>query len=152
MKYRPFLLSLIGLLLVSCTDGTVLHSYKSLPAEGWERCDTVCFDVPQQAKDINGTLFIGLRTTAHIGIQDIVLVVEQRLEAPAACRCDTIRYPLTDNEGYALAGGVNNHQYETQHLPIHLKKGQSGTIRIHHLMRHEVISGITEIGIKLFSP
>ena len=134
---------------IACTENTFFHSYKSLPAEGWERRDTICFDVPQQAEDIDGTLTIGLRTKANIGIQDVAIAVEQRLQAPAAYRCDTVRYPLTDAEGTALTGGINIHQYETQHLPLHLQKGQQGTIRIHHLMRRELIPGITDIGIRV---
>ena len=155
-KYRPLSSSIFIYLLLSslmsCTGGTVFHSYKPLPKEGWERRDTVCFDVPQQEKNIRGTLTVGLRTTANIGIQDIVLAVEQCDETGAICRCDTVRYPLTDAEGNALAGGVNIHQYETQHLPFLLRKGKSTSVRIHHLMRHEDISGITEVGIKIETP
>lgn len=135
--------------LTACTSDTLLHHYEPLPAEGWERCDTVCFDVPQQTEDLNGTLTIGLRTKANIGFQDVVLAVEQRDGKGAISRCDTVRYPLTDAEGEALTGGINIHQYETQHLPILLRKGKSTTIRIHHLMAREVISGITEVGIKI---
>ena len=149
MMRRTFLLPLIGLSLAACTDGTLFHSYKPLPKEGWERHDTVCFDLPTTEKDISGTLFVGLRTTVNVGYQDIVIAVEQHLEEPFAYRCDTIRYPLTDAEGFALSQGVNHHQYETQHLPFHMQKGQKGSVRIHHLMRHEVIPGITELGIKL---
>lgn len=138
-----------SLLFAACTEGTVLHSYKTLSAEGWERCDTVCFDLPKAVEDFNGTLTIGLRTIAYVGMQDIVLAVEQSGEATGVCRCDTIRYPLTDSKGDALAAGINNHQYETQHLPISMKKGQGGIVRIHHLMTPEVISGITEIGIRI---
>ena len=138
--------------LIACTGGTLLHSYKPLPAEGWDRCDTVCFDLPRAEKDIDGTLFIGLRTKANVGFQDIVLAVEQFDEIAGLARCDTVRYPLADAEGYALTPGVNHHQYETQQLPIHLNKGQSGSVRIHHLMTHEVISGITEVGIKINQP
>lgn len=137
--------------LTACTTDTLLHRYESLPAEGWERRDTVCFDVPQQAEDFSGTLTIGLRTSANICYQDIVLAVEQVGENPKACRCDTVRYPLTDAEGNALTGGINIHQYETQHVPILLQKGKSTTVRIYHLMRHELIHGITEVGIKIES-
>ena len=138
--------------LVSCTGNTLYHSYQSLPVEGWERRDTVCFEVPKAEEDISGTLFIGLRTVAHVGIQDVVLAVEQCDEMGAVCRCDTVRYPLTDTEGNALAGGVNIHQYETKHLPLLLRKGNSTTIRIHHLMRHETLSGLTELGIRIEAP
>ena len=137
--------------LLSCINGTMSHSYKPLPAEGWERRDTVCFDLPQTAEDFNGTLTIGLRTIAHVGMQDIVLAVDQLSEASELCRRDTVRYPLTNAEGDALMPGVNHHQYETQQLPISMKKGHGGTIRIHHLMTPETMYGITELGIRIDS-
>ena len=140
---------LIGLFLSSCTGNTLYHSYQSLPAEGWDRSDTIRFDVPEAKQGINGSLFIGLRTVAHIGFRDIVLAVEQCDDAGKVCRCDTIRYPLTDEEGNALTKGVNTHQYETQQLPFRMRKGQSGSICIHHLMRREMISGITEVGVRI---
>lgn len=146
---HPFILSISCFFLSACTDDVLLHSYKSLPAEGWDRRDTVCFDLSQADKDINGTLTLGLRTIAHVGIQDVVLAVEQCFVEPYAYRQDTIRYPLTDAEGNTLVKGVNFRQYETQQLPISMKKGQSGSVRIHHLMRREEISGFTEIGIKI---
>ena len=65
--------SLIALLFAACNDGTVFHSYKSLPVEGWEWRDTVCFDIPSTDRNFDGTLTIGLRTVAHVGTQDIVL-------------------------------------------------------------------------------
>lgn len=146
---RSLFFPLIGLFLSSCTSNTLYHSYKPLPKEGWERSDTVCFDLPRVEDDFSGTLTIGLRTTAHVGIQDVVLAVEQCDGTGAVCRCDTVRYPLADAEGNALTGGVNIHQYETQHLPLLLRKGKSTSVRIHHLMRHETLSGITELGIRL---
>ena len=96
MKRRNLWLAL-SLTIAACNNSdTLLHSYKPLPTEGWDRRDTVCFDLPTPKKDINGTLFIGLRTTANVGYQDIVIAVEQHLEKPFAFRCDTISYPLTD--------------------------------------------------------
>ena len=149
MTHRNLWLAL-SLTIAACSNsGILLHSYKPLPKEGWDRRDTVRFDLPEAETDIDGSLFIGLRTTSNISMRDIVLAVEQCLERPLSYRCDTVRYPLTDAEGYALAGGVNHHQYETQQLPIHLQKGQSGSVRIHHLMTHETIPNITEVGIRL---
>ena len=149
-SFLPFLiLPFFHFLLSACTGGTVLHSYKPLPAEGWERCNTVCFDIPKAEADIDGSLFIGLRTAAHIGIEEVVLAVEQYSETSGLLRRDTVRYPLNDDEGNALTGGVNYHQYENRQLPILLQKDKSAAVRIHHLMTHEVISGITEVGIRI---
>ena len=146
---RALVCSLIALSLSACTGGTVFHRYKPLPPEGWDRRDTMQFDLPKAERDIDGTLFVGLRTTANLRYRDVVLAVEQRLTSPLFYRCDTVRYLLTDDEGFALSPGVNHHQYESQHVPFHLQKGQSGSVRIRHLMRHEVIPDITELGIRI---
>ena len=148
MKHHTLWLAL-SMAVMACTDGTLFHRYKPLPAEGWDRRDTVRFDLPQAEEDIRGTLTIGLRTIPNIGIRDIVLVVEQCDSLAHIRQRDTLHYPLTDAEGYALTGGVNHHQYETQHVPIRLQKGESGHICISHLMRHEEIAGITEVGIRI---
>jgi gliding motility-associated lipoprotein GldH len=150
--FRPYLFSLIGLLLSSCTGNTLYHHYKSLPAEGWERSDTVCFEMPKAEEDIDGSLFIGLRTVANVGIQDIVLAVEQCSDSAGVLRRDTIRYTLNDAEGNALAGGINCHQYENMQLPFHIQKGEGRTVRIYHLMTRELVPGIMDVGIRVSNP
>ena len=97
---RVLFIPLIGLLCAACTDGTVLHCYKPLPREGWDRRDTVCFSLPKTESDLDGSLIVGLRTAAHVDFQDIVLAVECCDEETGLCRCDTVRYPLTDAEGF----------------------------------------------------
>ena len=144
-----FLYLLLSSMILSCTGSTVFHSYKPLPREGWERRDTVCFSLPKATEDTDATLTIGLRTVAHVGLQDIVLAVEQASETGDDSRCDTIRYPLADAEGNALARGVNSHQYEDRQLPLRLQSGKECHIRIRHLMTREVIPGITEVGIRV---
>lgn len=146
---RALFIPLIALLCAGCSDGTVLHSYKPLPRDGWDRRDTVCFSLPKVESDCEGLLTVGLRTAAHVGLRDIVLAVECRDEATGTGHCDTLRYPLADAEGFPAVGGVNYHQYETQQLPFRLKKGSEGTVRIHHLMAREVLSGIKEVGVKV---
>ena len=136
----------------ACTGGTVFHSYKPLPPEGWERSDTVCFSLPQAETGPGGTLTVGLRTVAHVGMQELVLVVEQCSDSATVCRRDTVHYPLENAEGNALVGGINLHQYETRHLPFSVPKDCTPTIRIHHLMTRESVRGITELGIKVTNP
>ena len=149
MMHRNLWLAL-SLTFVACNyNGTLLHSYKSLPTEGWFRRDTICFDLPKVEENINGNLIIGLRTTSHIGINEVVLAVEQCNEAGEVSRCDTIHYPLTDAEGKSLGEGVNILQYETEPLSFCMQKSKQGRVRIHHLMTQETLIGITEIGIKI---
>lgn len=144
-----YVLAVGGLLTASCAGDTLVHRYAALPADGWARRDTVCFDLPGNAEDISGTLTVGLRTKTGVAIRDIVLAVEQCDSDAFVIRRDTVCYPLTDSEGDALTNGVNFHQYETQFVPFRMEKDRKGCVRIYHLMTRETIPGITEVGIRI---
>lgn len=144
-----YALAVGGLLTASCAGDTLVYRYAALPADGWARRDTVCFDLPGNVEDISGTLTVGLRTKTGVAIRDIVLAVEQCDSDAFVIRRDTVCYPLTDNEGDALTSGVNFHQYETQFVPFRMEKDRKGCVRIYHLMTRETIPGITEVGIRI---
>lgn len=144
-----YALAVGGLLTASCAGDTLVHRYAALPADGWARRDTVCFDLPGNAEDISGTLTVGLRTKTGVAIRDIVLAVEQCDSDAFVIRRDTVCYPLTDSEGDALTSGVNFHQYETQFVPFRMEKDRKGCVRIYHLMTRETIPGLTEVGIRI---
>lgn len=144
-----YALAVGGLLTASCAGDTLVHRYAALPADGWARRDTVCFDLPGDVEDICGTLTVGLRTKTGVAIRDIVLAVEQCDSDAFVVRRDTVCYPLTNSEGDALTSGVNFHQYETQFVPFRMEKDRKGCVRIYHLMTRETIPGITEVGIRI---
>ena len=144
-----YVLAVGGLLTASCAGDTLVHRYAALPADGWARRDTVCFDLPVYAENISGILTVGLRTKTGVAIRDIVLAVEQCDSDAFVVRRDTVCYPLTDSEGDALTSGVNFHQYETQFVPFRMEKDRKGCVRIYHLMTRETIPGITELGIRI---
>ena len=144
-----YVLAVGGLLTASCAGDTLVHRYAALPADGWARRDTVCFDLPVYAEDICGTLTVGLRTKTGVAIRDIVLAVEQCDSDAFVVRRDTVCYPLTNSEGDALTSGVNFHQYETLFVPFRMEKDRKGCVRIYHLMTRETIPGITEVGIRI---
>lgn len=140
---------LAGMALAACRSDLLLHSYAPLDAREWSRNDTVCFNLPRQEEQADGYFSIGLRATAPVGIRQVVLAVELCLDTPRAYRCDTVFCPLTDADGNTLGKGLNTVQYESTSLPLHMQKGQGGTVRIHHLMREETLGGFTELGIKV---
>lgn len=144
-----YVLAVGGLLTASCAGDTLVHRYATLPADGWARRDTICFDLPGNVEDICGTLTVGLRTKTGVAIRDIVLAVEQCDSDAFVVRRDTVCYPLTNSEGDALTSGVNFHQYETQFVPFRMEKDRKGCVRIYHLMTRETIPGITEVGIRI---
>jgi gliding motility-associated lipoprotein GldH len=93
---------------------------------------------------------IGLRVTNNYPYEGLVLEVEQKFQHPYSHRADTIKYMLTDESGDFTENGINYYQYESQSIPLDLKKGQTGEIRIRHLMHREVLPGIMDVGVRVF--
>ena len=138
---------LLVLLLASCDRNTLMHSYQPLKENCWDSADTVTFSLPVLTTDDNCSVLIGLRVTNSFPYEMLIMEVEQRYQHPIAHRVDTVFYQLTDQSGDFTEKGINYFQYETQGLTIDLKKGQTGEIRIRHLMHREVLPGIMDVGI-----
>lgn len=146
-KILPFLA--VVLLLASCDRSTLMHSYQPLKNKCWDRTDTVKFVLPPLPQDENCNMLIGLRLNNNFPYEQLVLQVEQNLQHPTVHKIDTIYYRTTDQDGNFTEKGVHFFQYETQGFPLHLKKGQTGEIRIRHLMHREVLPGIVDVGIHI---
>lgn len=126
-----------------------MHSYLPLPEDSWNRTDTLQFILPVLATDDNCSVQIGLRVTNNFPYEELFLEVEQKCQNPYSHRVDTIKFKLTDESGDFTENGINYFQYESQSLPLDLKKGQTGEIRIRHLMHREVLPGIMDVGIRV---
>lgn len=147
MRRQLNLFFLSFFLLASCDSGTLMHSYQLLEENCWERTDTVTFSLPVLTTDDNCSVLIGLRVTDNFPYEMLIMEVEQRYQNPFAHRMDTVYYQLTDQNGDFIEKGLNYFQYETESLPLELRKGQTGEIRIRHLMHREVLPGIMDVGI-----
>jgi len=148
--YKQIPLFLVAVLLLACCDrSTLMHSYQPLKDNCWDRTDTVTFTLPALLQDNNYNVLIGLRLTNNFPYEQLVLQVEQDFQHPTVYRLDTIYYRLTDPSGEFAEKGVNYFQYETESLSVYLKKGQTGEIRIRHLMQKEELHGIMDVGIHI---
>ncbi len=149
MHKQTFLLLIAVFLLVGCDKNTLMHSYQPLKDNSWDRADTIRFTLPALAQDDNCSMLVGLRLNNRYPYEQLVLQVEQVLQHPTAHRLDTVYYQLTNERGDFTEEGVDYFQYETEGLPLDLKKGQTGEIKIRHLMHREVLPGITDVGIHI---
>ena len=149
MHRQVFLFLIAVFLLVGCDKSTLVHSYQPMKDNCWDKADTVTFTLPALTQDDNCSLLIGLRLNGNYPYEQLVLQVEQDLQHPITHRLDTIYYQLTDEGGEFSQEGVNYFQYETQGIPLYLRKGQTGEIRIRHLVRKEVLPGIADVGIHI---
>ena len=139
----------MGIMLVSCDDRTVFSHYESTPVRGWERNDTLSFNIePMQATNLYAEE-IGVRITGEYPFKGLSLVVEQTVYPSNTTITDTLSCDLIDDVGHANGKGINHYQYLFPLTTLKLNKGESVHVAIRHCMKREILPGITDIGLKL---
>jgi len=140
---------IVGVMLAACDTDVVYDSYSHTPMEGWEKTDTLQFSVPRLA---NGGLYrmeIGLRTNATFPFTGITVVVDKTIEPGHRLQSDTISCRIADKNGNILGRGVSCYQYDFILNDTHLRRGDSLNIRVRHIMRREVVPGVTDVGVRI---
>ena len=87
-------------LLTACNDNTVYHSYQSLPDEGWEKSDTLSFQISiTDSIPTTLRLFAEVRNRIEYPYHDLHLFISQNLQDSTVWRTDTIAFSLADSTG-----------------------------------------------------
>ena len=144
-----FPLLLLTLMLTACDHATVYHHYEHTPETGWEKNDTLTFDIPPIAQSGTYRQEVGLRITASYPFMGLHLIIEQTNLQTHEQRSDTLSCSLVSEQGTPMGHGVSQYQYlfplNTQHIPA----GSPLRITVRHDMKREILPGITDIGIRL---
>lgn len=149
-KIRFFIVSLTVLVsLMGCDEKAVYHHYKPTLLAGWKKTDTLTFNIPPIEITANYQVSVGIRTTVTCPYQSLWLVVRQDFTPNALSRIDTIECKLANDKGEIIGQGVINYLHTFPLCTETLYKGQTGKIRIYHIMRREELPGISQIGIKI---
>lgn len=145
------LLVLSAILLAACGEQPVVHTYQSVPVNGWEPGDTLRFRVDTLAEGGAYEASIGIRTSASVPYpyRSVWLVVKQHWHNPELLTCDTLECMLTDEKGDVVGHGVSLYQFVESFGPMNLTAGASADVSIYHIMQREMLPGITDVGIKL---
>ena len=139
----------MGMMLVSCNDHTVFSHYESTSVRGWERNDTLSFNIePMQETNLYAEE-IGVRITGEYPFKGLSLIVEQTVYPSKTTITDTLNCDLIDDVGHANGKGINHYQYLFPLTTLKLDKGESVHVAIRHCMKREILPGITDIGLKL---
>lgn len=64
------------LLLTACQKEDGLHQFHHVDVEGWDRNDTIAFDVPASSEEKDYDLQLNVRITQNYAFRDLWLVVE----------------------------------------------------------------------------
>ena len=134
---------------VSCATDTVYYSYAHTPVAGWEKNDTLTFNIPGMAAPGTYSQQVGLRMTSALPLTSISLIVEQRIMPRGKVLTDTIKCPITDIRGNFLGDGISSFQYMFPLREVTLNKKDSIHVSIRHNMKREILPGVSDIGLKM---
>ncbi len=143
------LVGMVATAVASCSTGTVFDSYAHTPLSGWEKNDTLTFNIPPAASPGTYAESVGLRMTTSFPFTSISLIIEQHIVQQHKTLTDTIKCPITDERGNFLGNGISTYQYQFPLRELQLHKGDSIHMIIRHNMKLEILPGVSDIGMKL---
>ena len=152
MKHILYIMSAVfGLvvLLSSCSDGVAYDKYRSTPVDGWERDDTLTFDVPRLHFAGRYAQTLGLRVNGAYPFTTVSLLVERVVEPGHRVYADTIECRLYDDNGNILGRGVTTYQYNFTLPPLNLRAGASLHVGVSHIMKRDPLPGVSDVGFRL---
>lgn len=136
-------------LLASCEERPVDYVYRSTPLGGWEPKDTLFFPTDTVRRSGRYAFSLGVRTSAAFPFQSLWLVVKREWDRPALQRLDTVVCRLTDAAGEASERGISLNQFEIPVDTIRLDAGATGRVTVRHIMRRDLLPGVSDVGIIL---
>ncbi len=139
----------VAAVVSACGGETVYDKFVSMPSDGLEKNDTAVFDVPPAASSGRYIREVGLRIAAAYPFTSLSLEVCQTVEPGHRVSVDTLDCRLYDDDGNVLGHGISVYQYGFALPDIDLQKGDSLHVRVRHVMKREILPGITDIGFSL---
>ncbi len=150
MKRCPLAL-LVALLLDACVqdDGTLLHHYETPHGKEWQSADTLTYSIPLVQETADYTFSLGMRLGIDFPYSGVGLVAETRLSEPDALWSDTIHYEAMAADGLPGGTGITLQQGEQPFATHRLLRGQTGEVRIFHIVDVESLPNIVDVGLKV---
>lgn len=145
------LLLLCAAMMAACRHKPAAFEYCPTPVEGWEGSDTLHFRVDTIREGGTYSLSLGVRSSASLPypFQRLYVVVRQHWHHPEALHYDTVACELVSPDGKMQGRGVSIYQYICPVGECELAEGQTGEVTVHHIMRREILPGITDVGIRI---
>lgn len=133
--------------MAACDSVPVSYAYRSTPVNGWEPKDTLSFPIDTIGRTGRYAMSVGVRTTALFPFQSLWLVVKQQWHQTSAGKLDTVVCRFTNTTGDPANHGLSLNQFEFPFDTLHLQRGDRGHITVRHIMRRDILPGVSDIGI-----
>ena len=139
----------------SCSDPRTYDQYKSVSLQGWQRNDTLTFDIPRQWEG-NYQLDLCLRAAQTYPYRNLSVIIERKViyfrqrKKLEKTYNDTVNCEVINVKG-TLVGhkGITSTEILQAVTSFRLNRNDSLQVKIHHIMNRESLPGISDIGIRL---
>ena len=148
MRYLyAFLLLACSTCLVSCLGNMSFHEFKHLSHDEWNWTDTLEYVLSDSTLEGEYECFVSLRLTPDYPFRELWIAAETDLSHPTYIKRDTIRLAFEEESLGIFRKGVNLSQEDCLVGKIPIRKGQTGRIRLYHLMSRETLPCISDVGV-----
>ncbi|HSV76179.1 MAG TPA: gliding motility lipoprotein GldH [Bacteroidales bacterium] len=146
-----FVLAIMALILMpACDRMRVFEDHRRLPSEGWYYADSLIFEA--QIKDTVSlhNLYVSVRNTTEYAYSNFFLFLD--IEFPDGTKLrDTIECVLADSKGHWTGRGFGRIRSNSFLFRTDVWFPQSGTytFTMQHAMRTELLTGISDVGLRI---
>lgn len=140
-------LVLLVMLLGACQPRVAYHHYRHISSPGWDKSDTLHFNIPPVSQSGVYEVVAELRTDKNYPFQKINLIVSQTVIPEGAYFYDRLDCRLISQNGVIEGDGISYFQYQFHVRDMKLNQGDSIHLCISHNMKREIMPGIADVGI-----
>lgn len=134
-------------MLCGCQQQTVYHQFRHISEPGWDKTDTIHFDIAPLKTSGNYRLDAELRTDLEYPFRQLSIVVNQTVYPACKTYHDEVNCNLISEEGVIGGDGISYFQYRFHIRDIVLQQGDSIHLSLTHNMKREIMPGIADVGI-----
>lgn len=150
LPLKGFACILLLWLAVACDTRTVYHEFRSLPASGWERGDTLTYEVQVTDSALAYRLFVEVRNSNSYPYRNLPLSLLREAPDSTGATLDTFQLMLADSTGIWRGtgwGGLYLSLFSCREVEI-LRPGIY-RFKLVHRLPDDKLPGITDVGIRL---
>lgn len=133
----------------SCETNTVYDEYRHTQISGWDKNDSLFFDIQPIKEGSEYNESVGIRINNAYPFMSLCIIIKQDIVNRKISFTDTLNCRLIDKEGSIKGHGISNYQYKFYLKKMKISQGDSLHITIHHNMKREILPGISDIGLSL---
>ncbi|WP_321481302.1 gliding motility lipoprotein GldH [uncultured Bacteroides sp.] len=149
-KRNSFYFIIILLLSSSCNNKTVYHSFLHIPDSGWDKNDTLSFNISVKDSMTYLHLSAEVRNKNDYPYQNLYLFIKNNLKDSSTWKIDTLRFLLIDKKGNWLGNGWGSlYQLDKPFDSLFVPHPGTFQIKISHGMKDVSLKGINDIGVRV---